>query len=648
MRFGLAIASLVISGLLLLLGIGQRTVFAGPAEIVYGSPDAPGARYAVIAADQFSEVAGQANLVLGGSDAFAAIGSTNDIEAWLAPLDHVVLTADDAAGRLSGRLVRGEASDLDEDQLASLDPRDSDLWLAEQGSGRAPVALLPTQSMLIDLEAGGSVSVAWVQSGRTPWAGPLLAAGGLFAVLGLVLYLLAVDHDRRGLGPRRGRSGPLLGIRNIFSRGARQDPPKRRGTATGGTATGGTAANGTAARGAAPRRLMLPSLGLAGLLVLSGCSSSYWPEFPAKSEPAASEADDPAAPDVAPVPVSQAQIDRIIADIVAVADEADEALDKKLLKSRFTDDAYTQRSKHYQIRKKDKDYEVVLPRITDEQLGYELVQSTDGWPRTVFVTVASAPPAWVIDEAEKKAEKEAAAEKKDAESSEADAEQADAEQADPEAAAPTVEPPASPSLAMVLVQRNPHENYLVTRLFALRGGISMPSAAPAEEGTARLPDDMQTLALMPGQVGSAYAKVLVGGKKAKQARHFDLEDDTIIEKSGAAWVAAAKKAAKKDGYDVKYSVTAKQAETAIVSLSTGVGGALVSTTVLESRIEKQSGKYQPKAVGAVTALSGLKGAQKQIVSQVAHQLLFFVPSESSDERIQLLGYTTELVGAGKK
>ena len=668
MRFGLAIASLVISGLLLLLGLGQRTVFAGPAEIAYASQESPGARYGVIAADQFSAVPGQANLLVGGTEGFAAIGSTADIEAWVAPFAHVVLTVDEESERLTGELVAAESSELSDEELEALDPRGSDLWLSEVGSGRAPVAPLAGQSVLVDLDADRTVSLVWAQSDRTPWAGPLLAAGGAFALLGLVLYLLAVDHDRRGLGPRRGRSGPLIGIRNVFTpssgkAGAEDAGGKNgrngkrsgngqgsgNGRSSGNGQNGGNGSRSESKRAVTASRLALPSLGLAAMLALSGCSSSYWPDFSAEPEPTAAATEDPVSADVAPVPITQPQIDRIIDDVVAVAGAGDDALDKDLLKPRFTGDAYTQRSKHYKIREQVEDYEVMLPRITSEQLGYELVQSTDGWPRTVFVTVASEAP--VAEETEKDEKKKSDDEKSDDEKSSADEKSSD-ESAETDAEGSDVEeieePVVSPSLAMILVQQNPHENYMVKRLFALRGGISMPSAAPVEEGTARLADDMQTLVLTPGEVGPAYAEVLVDGDDSEQAQFFDLEGDTIIEKSGAAWVAAAKKTAKKDGYDVKYSVEAEQTDASIVSLSTGLGGALVSTTVMESRIERQTGKYQPKAVGAVTALSGLKGAQKKIVSDVAHQLLFFVPSDASGEKIQLLGYTTELVGAGKK
>src|SRR5690606_35293638 len=64
--------------------------------------------------------------------------------------------------------------------------------------------------------ASPTLALEWVQDRRAPLAGPLLLAGGILALVGALLYLWAVDHDRRGLGPRRGRRGPLLGIRNVI------------------------------------------------------------------------------------------------------------------------------------------------------------------------------------------------------------------------------------------------------------------------------------------------------------------------------------------------------------------------------------------------------------------------------------------------
>lgn len=654
MRFGFAIASLVLSGILLILGIGQRTFLAGPSEIVYSAELPSGSQYAVISGDAFAAEDGQANVVVSGEGAFAAVGSAIDVEAWVSPVAHAVLAVDQQSTQLVGTEVDAAkpAAPADAEQSAAaaedaeapevLDPRGSDLWFDERslvetdgeaeaaasgeaGTVRLPVATDGEDAVLIavaeDASAPAAVSIAWVQDQRTPLAGPFLAAGALFAVLGGVLYLIAVDHDRRGLGPRRGRKGPLLGIRDsLFGRRrrAKETPATEPEVAASGPqapASAPEAAQGDRATRSTTRRVALPALGLTLALGLSGCSADYWPDF--SQEPAAEEGAESAdTTAVAPAPVTRGQIDRIVADIAAVAGEADDALDPELLKSRFTGDALSQRSANYKIRAAVPDYAIVPSRITDETLGYELVQSTEGWPRTVFVTVAS----------------ETAA--SDAAEQEADAEDATADEA------------ASPSLALIMSQASPHENFLVSRVVALRGGITMPEAAPADEGTALLGDDLQSLVLAPKEVGPAYAAVLVGGPESEQAKQFDLTGDTLIERSGAAWVAQAQAAADAAGQGVTYSVSAKQADTKIISLSTGVGGALVATTVIEERSEEPgSSRWRPTPSASITALTGLTGQQDRLISEVSHQLLFYVPSKTSSAPIQMLGFSSDLVGA---
>ncbi|MGK0714498.1 glycosyltransferase [Leucobacter sp. W1153] len=684
MRFGLAIAALVLSGIFLILGIGQRTFLAGPSEIVYETALEAETGFAVIPGEVLLAVPGQANVVVTGTAAFAATGSSADIAAWVEPFEHAEIDADPAESRLVGTLVPGAAQEAEEpgvpddndsaapavDDAASattssaddkpdlLDPRGSDLWMeerslapaidsdtetdeaageatADSGSGsagsdtggkiRLPLNLDDGDAVLVSVDAStgdtGKVAIEWVQDQRTPLAGPFLAAGGLLAVVGAVLYLLAVDHDRRGLGPRRGRKGPLLGIRDTVTRRKRVEQAPKRVDSLGTNTSQATHQRHTL------RRLALPSLGLVFALGLSGCSASYWPDF----SPAASELedqDDDGESAVAPVPVTRAQIDRIVGDIAAVAGEADDALDAEILESRFTGDALAQRSANYTIRQAVPDYAVVPPRITSEALGYELVQSTEGWPRTVFVTVAS----------------ESGTETLPEEESEATSPPAEGEEG--EASSETVEPAASPSLAIIMTQAAPHENFMVSRVISLRGGITMPEAAPAEEGTALLTDDLQTLVLSPGEVGSAYAAVLAGGPEVEQAALFDLDSDSLIERSGAAWAAQSQATADAAGQGVVYSVTAEQSDSKIISLSTGVGGALVATTVQENRIEEPgSSRWKPTPPASVTALSGLSGQQDRLVSEVKHQLLFFVPSKTSNAPIQLLGFASDLVGA---
>lgn len=346
------------------------------------------------------------------------------------------------------------------------------------------------------------------------------------------------------------------------------------------------------------------AIALASMLAVSGCSASYWPG--SKSTAAATTTAEAPAEALVPVPVSDAQIQTII-DRVAVASAAgDEKLDAAALAGRFAGDALAQRSANFTIRKAVPDYASTPAKITNKLLSYQLVQSTETWPRTIFITVASEAPT--------------TAEGKTGE---------------------------APSLALVLTQRIPQENFRVTRAISLRAGIRMPDAAPANEGIALLSDNIEGLVLQPGLVGPSYAAILQGGSEAPEAAHFDLADDPLLGLYGKAWAATAQQKSDGEGKTQQYSVTVAQGNEQITSLSTGVGGALVVTTVVESQVvDSAGGRYKPQAEGAVAALSGLSGQQDRIVRTVAHQMLFYVPAKSSGAKIKLLGVTSELVGAG--
>ena len=631
MRYVLAIAALVLSGVLLLLGIGQRTFLAGPAEISYELETPTDAGFVTISGEELAKVPGQANIVAGGAQAVVATGSTNDVTAWVEPFEHATLSVDRASQALVAETVSAvseepsndsteegaTAEDAPTDSVTPMSPRGSDLWLDEMSVDgtsdapeqalRMPVKISDEQTVIIAADgkkpAPEAISVVWVQDRSTPWAGPLLVAGAVLGVVGAVLYILAFDHDRRGLGPRRGRRGPLQGIRNVFA-------PKAAKESAAGTEQGTQKETSVKRdRGTAARRFALPTAGLALAVGLSGCSASYWPEIGAEIEEPTTTTQ---APSSALVPVTESQIARILADVAEAADAGDESLDAGLLKERFTGDALAQRTANYAIRKAGAEW-LTPPHLTKDELDYELVQSTESWPRTMLVTVASTKDSKATDNSD-----EAVAENE-----------------------------ASPSLALILTQENPHSNYLVSSVIALRGGIAMPQAAPAEEGTALLADDLETFMLPPGEVGAAFASVLQNGESSEFYEMFDLEGDTILENSGKqrAERLSAEAAAKEK--PMEYSVAVRQADTPVVAMSTGVGGALVSVTVIEEQIvDSAGGLIKPVATAQMTALSGLEGQQDRIVQEFAHQMLFFVPSKSDENaKIQLLGDTSEMVGA---
>ena len=348
-------------------------------------------------------------------------------------------------------------------------------------------------------------------------------------------------------------------------------------------------------------------LGSAAALALSGCSASYWPSFSPEDEKL--EADvltTTTVEPVAPVPISDAQIQSIINRVALAGSAGDEKLDAAALADRFGGDALAQRTANFTIRAAVPEYGSTPAKITNQLLSYQLVQSTETWPRTIFLTVASGAPTT------------------------ADGKTAEA-----------------PSLALVLTQRIPQENFRVTRAISLRGGIKMPDAAPAGEGIAVLADTIESLVMQPGNVGKAYAAILQGGSEVAEAAQFDLANDPLLGQYGLTWVATAQQKSDDEGKTQQYSVSVVQGTEPITSLSTGVGGALIATTIIESQVvDSAGGRYKPQAADAVAALSGLSGQQDRIVRVVAHQLLFYVPSKSDGSKIRLLGVTSELVGAG--
>jgi len=193
----LAISALVLSGIMLVLGIGQVTFLAGPHQVSYTEQfDTPNG-LAVIDAEQFDAVSGQANLVLQGEGAVIAIGHSRDVQAWVAPfahaevqtnakdrsLDFQSVAEDTAAAKEYAELIEAEPGK----KIVAPTPFGSDLWLEQRGedptssesatgsqSVRLPVSLEAGETALVSVAEPSSdarLSIEWVQDRRTPWAG---------------------------------------------------------------------------------------------------------------------------------------------------------------------------------------------------------------------------------------------------------------------------------------------------------------------------------------------------------------------------------------------------------------------------------------------------------------------------------------------
>lgn len=423
MRFVLAIAAFVVAAAMIVLGIAQRTVFLPPSTVAAEGTVDGGLPYTLVSGAVLNARDGSQTVTVTGSDqVFVAYGRTSDVMAWLGDSEYAELSVDEESGALTTTLRGGEnpddpaetqspaptdsapptdpAAPTDSAEPAAPDaegaeeadtadegaaphaeaetvrnPQGSDLWLSEYVEEQAviaPISVPEDVSVLIasngEEAAPDTVRLSWPVSNATPWAGPLIAGGILLLVVGLVLYLLGLNHLRKSRGPRRKGITAGPGLEQTAK------PPRRRRRAR---------------RSRTSMRAAVPVLLVSGLL-LSGCSASYWPDLSSAGEtpePTDSAAVVPETTDDAAAPaVTVPQLERIISRISAVATEADADRNSELAATRFSGAALQERQSNYTIRGKVADYGV--PRaIPSSPLLLSLPQATDVWPRTVFTVV---------------------------------------------------------------------------------------------------------------------------------------------------------------------------------------------------------------------------------------------------------------------
>lgn len=617
MRYVLAFTSLALAAVFAVLGIGQLTFLSGPPAITTSLAPNPDVHYSIISADVLLSQPGQASLnIEAKGKAFAGYGPTKDVEAWVAPYEHEVFTLNPDSGEIESQIVAGVAGETPAKAAEQYptaatdfkDPSGSDLWLGESVAEKKVTLLTDaTDETSIIFATNGEkpqptrVEIAWIQDQSAPWFGPLMLLAAVFGLLGLFLYLLAVDHDRRKIGPRRGRKGPFQGLRDLID-DRRQELRDRKASQALRT--------GTAA-----------ALAVLVILGASGCSARYWPSFeaaetsvtesPTPTETSDQEESEAAALELPPIPVTEPHLASILGRIATLSDEADVEASIDLIKQRFVGSALLQREANYKIRGAVPETPLPLA-LTGNLEGYNLVQSTEGWPRTILATVASSFP-------------EGQEAPKDADG----------------------KPLSSPALALVLRQDSPYSNYFVHNVIEVRGGIVFPEAAAVEQGVALLPNDVKSILLPPDRVGAAFGEILAQGEAAPDYQLFDVAGDPLLAQMGQAWVTKSAEEAAAKGESVEYAIEISQADD-VVALSTGAGGALVSVTVNEKHIARSTQtRGAVKVTPSVKALSGMEGTKRAIYQLWQNQMLFYVPSVDSGEKIRILGSTTAMTGAGE-
>ncbi len=593
MRFVWAVAAFVLATVMIGAGIAQRTVLQGPKTITEAIEVVDSSPYILVDGAVLGSNPGSQTLrARGDGEIFAAYGRTDDMRAWLAESEYVQVSLE--GEEVVSNVVTPEppADDAAAERTADRAPAGSDLWVDEfqQEDVLITTLRLPADmSVLVATDgtapAPGSLSVTWPTGVATPWAGPLIVGGSLMLAVGLVLYVLGVRHVRRSRGPRR-KGLPTTPTEPI--------------ELTEAHAGKGVISSQSRRQLSAGRRAFaaLPIVTVSALLV-SGCSADAWPQLAPSPSPTATETilvpegqDDPPA-------VTEAQAERILGRISRQVAEADEKNDAKAAAQRLSGAALAVRTTNYTLRKKLKDIEP-LPAIPTTALKILLPEAFEGWPRTFFAVVE-----------------------------------------DPETAVATI---------MSVTQKDAWSDYKLSYSANLVADATL-NVAPPYLGALLVQPDTKFLLMPPQELSAAYADVLDKGDDSEFAPLFDEETDSfrkLVAENRAARVEQFNKTGEKTG---KIAFTAAAGKQPPVAMATLDSGAIVAVTVLENdtvtptnedAVIKVDGK---PGNPVVKTLTGVSQSSTGFTTTFADQLFFFVPAQSSTERIRFLGYSSDILSA---
>lgn len=383
MRFLIAIGVFTVAAVLLGVGVVQKIWFSEPEYTTYSTTVSPNSPYVVIGPKTLTMFGDNPIVTVSGTDStFIGYGRTTDVAGWLGPdkynqLSYSTITNDflfrnkqNTEAASAGK----KATSLTTQTIHS--PEGSDLWLGESSgkdSATLPTTLEQGMSVIISADgienAPGNVTIAWPLPSRAPFATGFIIAGGIASLVGLILYLWALRHDRNSQGPRR--------------RGKLPKPPKPRSLSMPKPKSLVSAS--AKGRRAIGRGSSFIALGLAGVLTvgLSSCSPYSSGQAVVQPTPTATvsveiEGQPPA--------VTERQLQRIMSRISQTVTDADETLDAGLSATRLSGPAQEIRAANYAMRKSDSSV-AALPKLLASPITFTMPQATDSWPRQVIAVV---------------------------------------------------------------------------------------------------------------------------------------------------------------------------------------------------------------------------------------------------------------------
>ena len=623
MRFVWAVAAFVLATVMIGAGIAQRTIFQGPKTETTAISVEEQTPYLLIDGAVLNQMPGTQTLrAQAEGDIFASYGRTADMEAWLSDSTYTHVTLDDE-GAIETAVVEpavdatvdptaeapaedAAAGDAAADEAAAPDatsgdaaadtagrtPVGSDLWLDEYQQTDlliAPLQLPEDMSVLVAADgtapAPGTVTVSWPLQTSTPWAGPLIVGGGILMAVGVFLYILGIRHARRKRGPRR--KGLPLPVTEPIDIAIDHDDK--------GVISSSKSTRRAVSSGGRRAFAVLPVVAVSALL-FSGCSADAWPQL--GSSPTPSPTATVIAPDGQQAPaVTKAQAERILTRIAATVADADAAMDGDLADTRLEGAALAARDTNYKLRAALGDYPAPAP-ILAKPLEIILPQAYDGWPRSVIA---------VADDDESKT-----------------------------------------SSIMVLTQQDQWADYKLSYVGSLEASTSLPDLAPAYIGAPQVEPDSPFLLLPPNEIAAAYSDIITNGESSQYYDLFEADGDQLrasIAADRQRRLDEFNKTASSTGNLEFSSAAGVQAPFA---LQTVESGAIVAVNINEIDTVKPTNADAVIKVNdnrTVKTLAGVDQSQTGFATTFSDQVFFYVPGPGSNEKIRLLGYSSDILDA---
>lgn len=606
MRFVWAVAAFVLATVMIGAGIAQRTIFQGPRTETTAISVEENTPYLLIDGTVLNQMPGTQTLrAQAEGEIFASYGRTADMESWLSDATYTHVTLTDA-GKLETAVVEPEVDAISDTTGAApadaagsgaaatpgRSPVGSDLWLDEYRQTDlliAPLQLPEGMSVLVAADgtapAPSTVTVTWPLQTSTPWAGPLIVGGGILMAVGVFLYILGIRHVRRKRGPRR--KGLPLPVTEPIDIAIDGDDK--------GVISSSPARTRRAVAGRRRAFAVLPIVAVSAL-VFSGCSADAWPQLGASPTPS------PTATVIAPEgqqapAVTKAQAERILTRIAATVADADAALDGDLADTRLEGAALAARDTNYKLRGAIADYPVPAP-ILAQPLEIILPQASDGWPRSVVA---------VADDDESKT-----------------------------------------SSIMVLTQQDQWSDYKLSYIGSLEASTSLPDLAPAYIGAPQVEPDSPFLVLPPDQVAAAYADVINKGEESQYYDLFEADGDQLRVSIAADRQRRLDEFNKTAASTGSLEFTSAAGPESPFALQTVESGAVVAVNLHEIDTVKPT---NPDAVikvdgnQTVKTLAGADQSATGFATTFSDQVFFYVPGPGSNEKIRLLGYSSDILDA---